>query len=270
VTSVTVTTRVAVLLMTGGLSLSPPVARAQPATPARGSTAEELRELRAQNARMIEELKAIRALLERIAAGGGAAAAGSGPPSGPVKLGPQPTDFVLGNADAPLTLVEFTDLQCPFCRQFTTTAFEDVRKAYIDTGLLRFVSRDLPLEAIHPLAMPAARASRCAARQKKGWEMRRAILVNNANLSIGMFATMAADLGLDMVAFAACTNDLTTVDASIRTDMADAAAARIDGTPSFVLGRTAQDGLEGVIIPGALPFAEFERQIKAMLGQRSP
>lgn len=258
-----------VLLIAGGLLVSPLAAQSQQAAGGAASATEQLQDLRKQHAEMLEELKAIRALLERIAAGGGAGAADSGQPTGPVKLGPLPTDYVLGRADAPVTLVEFTDLQCPFCRQFYTTAFQEIKKAYVDTGRLRFISRDLPLEAIHPLAMPATRASRCAARQKKGWELRRAILVNNANLSIGTFATMAADLGLDMAAFASCTSDVAKLDAAIRKDIADAGAVRIDGTPGFVLGRTAPDGLEGVIISGALPFAEFDRQIKALLGQRA-
>lgn len=257
------------VLLVSGLLVSPLTAQS-PKAGAPASTAQQLQELRKQNAEMFEELKAIRAVLERMAAGGGAGAAGdSARPSGPVKLGPLPTDYVLGKADAPLTLVEFTDLQCPFCRQFHTTAFEAIKKTYIDTGKVRFISRDLPLEGLHPMAMPAARASRCAARQKKGWELRHAILVNNASLEIGTFATMAADLGLDMPAFAACTSDLAKLDAVIRTDIADAGAVHIDGTPGFVLGRTAPDGIEGIVISGALPFAEFDRQIKALLDARA-
>ncbi len=258
--------RLAALLTTGGLLVSPLAAQSQKAASGT-TTAQQFQELRKQNAEMLEELKAIRAVLERIATGGGAGAADGGRPAGPVKLGPLPTDYVLGKADAPLTLVEFTDLQCPFCRQFHTTAFEEIKKAYIDTGQVRFISRDLPLESIHPLAMPAARASRCAVQQKKGWDLRHAILVNNADLSIGAFATMAADLGLDMTAFASCTNDLAKLDAAIRKDITDAGAVHIDGTPGFVLGRTGPDGIEGTVISGAQPFAEFDRQIKALLGQ---
>ncbi len=71
----------------------------------------------------------------------------------PVTLKTVPTEQVLGKADARVTIVEFTDLQCPFCRQFRTTTFERIKRDYIDTGSVRFISRDPPLTAIHPLAI---------------------------------------------------------------------------------------------------------------------
>ena len=81
------------------------------------------------------------------------------------------TGYVLGRPDAPLTMVEFTDLQCPFCRQFILTSFDEIKKNWIDTGKLRYISRDFPLD-FHAQAMPAARAARCAGEQGKFWEMR--------------------------------------------------------------------------------------------------
>ena len=71
----------------------------------------------------------------------------------------------MGKPDAPLTLVEFTDLQCPYCNRFTTTTFEQIKAAYIDTGMVRYVSRDFPLD-FHPQALPAARA--VAVRRRAG------------------------------------------------------------------------------------------------------
>ena len=68
-------------------------------------------------------------------------------------------------------MVEFTDLQCPFCRQFMLTSFDEIKKNWIDTGKLRYISRDFPLD-FHAQAMPAARAARCAGEQGKFWEMR--------------------------------------------------------------------------------------------------
>lgn len=76
----------------------------------------------------------------------------------------------LGNSKAPVTMIEFSDLQCPFCRQFFTTAFPQIKKDYIDTGRVQFYYRHLPL-TIHPLARPFANATECANEQGKFWEM---------------------------------------------------------------------------------------------------
>ena len=89
---------------------------------------------------------------------------------------------MLGRADAPVTLVEFTDLECPFCRSFHVGAFEKVKQTYIDSGKVRFVSFDFPLD-IHPNARPAALAVRCAGEQGKFWEMRHLVTVNATALS---------------------------------------------------------------------------------------
>ncbi len=75
----------------------------------------------------------------------------------------------LGDANAPVTLIEFADLECPYCRQFYSTTFPEIKRAYIDTGKVRFISRDLPLAELHSTALQAARASRCAALQGKFW-----------------------------------------------------------------------------------------------------
>src|SRR5262245_5990027 len=95
------------------------------------------------NEEMLKELRSIRMLLERLTT-----------PQQQQAPPPQPTTakltnlkgYVLGRPDAPLTMIEFTDLQCPFCRQFATTSFEMIRKEWIDTGKLRFISRDFPLD----------------------------------------------------------------------------------------------------------------------------
>lgn len=186
----------------------------------------------------------------------------------PVTIKTVPTDHVLGKADAPVTIVEFTDLQCPFCRQFRTATFEQIKRDYIDTGKVRFISRDLPLTAIHPLAMAAARMSICAGEQGRFWEMRHALLVNGERLSTALFVTLAADLSLNPVTFAACTNQTERLDARINADIAEARAVQIDGTPAFVIGRTVASGLTGVRVIGAQPFEQFETAITRALAGR--
>src|SRR3989338_7030937 len=78
-------------------------------------------------------------------------------------------DAVLGNKDAPVTIIEFSDYQCPFCRKFWTETLPSIQKKYIDTGKVKFVYRDLPLTSIHPSAQPAAEAANCV-REKGGDE----------------------------------------------------------------------------------------------------
>lgn len=262
----------ALLALAGSASVSP--AQTRPAAPAAAETTSAAPA--AQNAAILAELKAIRALLEKLVAAQPErpAAAGPTPVRVPTDRGTLssalPTTFVLGRADAPVTMVEFTDLQCPFCRRFTIEAFDQIKRQYIDTGRLRFVSRDLPLDSIHRLARASARVSRCAAEQGKGLEMRQAILANNTKLAVDMFPQFAADLRLDMARFAACTNEVERLDASIQADIEAATSLGFNGTPGFLIGRTVPVGLEGVKVTGAFPFDTFKAVIDAQLAQAAP
>jgi len=208
---------------------------------------------------MLKELRAIRQALERVT------------PPAPgqaqdqrVKLN-NTSGYSLGRTDAPLTLVEFTDLQCQFCNRFSTQVFAQIKAAYIDTGKVRFVTRDFPLD-FHPEAMPAARAARCAGEQDKFWEMREALVKGYRQLGAPFFASAAEGLKLDMAAFKACAAS-TKFDAAIMQDMNDGRAVNVEGTPTFVLGRTSPQALDGVLIVGAQPFAAFDAKIKEMLAQ---
>jgi len=171
--------------------------------------------------------------------------------------------FALGRPDAPLTLVEFTDLQCPYCSRFASTTFVQIKKTYIDTGMLRFVTRDLPLP-FHQQAMRAARACRCAADQKKFWEMRETLARNAARLSREFMLSAAADLKMDAAAFGQCL-DGTQYLAEVEKDIKEGAALGIQGTPGFVLARNSGPQLDGIRLMGALPFAAFDERIKALL-----
>ena len=211
-----------------------------------------------QNEEIIKELRAIRQLLERLT---------QPQPSAP----PQPTTakvtnlkgYALGKADAPLTMVEFTDLQCPFCRQFVLSTFDQLKKDWIDTGKLRYISRDFPLD-FHAQAMNAARAARCAGEQGKFWEMRIA-LMRNANLLTPAYITKTAgDLKLDMGAFTPCAAS-SKYDAEIQSEMAEGTRVGVTGTPTFVIGRSAADGINGPMVVGALPYQLFDAKLKDLL-----
>ena len=211
-----------------------------------------VRTVQQQNEQILGELSQIRQLVEKTA------------PAERVTLSSVAGDF-LGRADAPLTMVEFTDLQCPFCRQFHATAFAQIKRDYIDTGKLRYISRDFPLDTIHPLAIAALRADRCAGEQGKFWEMRHAIL-GNGKLKSDSFAGYAKDLTLDVARFNACVGDTARLDARWQSDRAEGVSVGVTGTPAFVIGRSTARGLEGIRLAGAKPYSVFDAALKDLLG----
>ena len=89
---------------------------------------------------------------------------------------------ILGQHDAPITLIEFSDYQCPFCQRFFQTTFPVLKTEYIDAGKLRYVFRDFPLDSIHPQARKAAEAGHCAGDQGKYWEMHDLLFQNQRAL----------------------------------------------------------------------------------------
>ncbi len=205
---------------------------------------------------ILKELRQIRALLEKGAAAQPPAALDA---DGKVRMriGGVP---ILGRKDAPLTMVEFTDYQCGFCQRFHTATFPEIRKKYIDTGKLRFVSRDLPLD-FHSNAFRAAQAARCAGDQGQFWAMRDVLVANASKLDAPDIEGYAKQLKLDVGAFQSCL-DSSKHAAAVKADRSLASALRIDGTPAFIVGKTTAVGVSGVIVVGALPLEAFEGKIE--------
>jgi len=178
--------------------------------------------------------------------------------------------YAIGSKDAPVTLVEFTDYQCPFCSRFHKNTFFQLKKNFVDTGKVRFISRDLPLP-FHKNAFKAARASRCAGEQDKYWEARHLLSSDPRNLSDQALADYARELNLDTDQFHTCLESQK-YDAEIKQDISEANQAGITGTPGFVLGKTPKDGtMKGVKISGAQPYASFAARINKLLAaSKSP
>lgn len=211
---------------------------------------------------LIREIRELRQAIDRLRAPRAAA-----PPADEKVRVPLTAPRVLGKADAPVTLVEFTDLECPFCRNFHINTFDKIKQAYIDTGKVRFVTYDFPLD-MHPNARPAAVAVRCAGDQGKFWEMRHLVTVNAAALSREKYAEIAKGLGLDTAKLDQCIDGGDQYKSDIDRDMAAGLQLGVNGTPTFFVGRTAPDGIEGQRIVGAQPFQVFDTQIKALLAER--
>lgn len=168
-----------------------------------------------------------------------------------------------GEADAPLTLVEFTDYQCPFCRRFHEQSYPQLKAEYIDTGKLRYVVRDLPLP-FHGDARLAAKAVHCAGEQDRYWAMHHALFTGGSGLKRANLLDYAAEVGADRGVLDACL-DSDRYEADIDRDVTDANAASVTGTPSFVLGKTTENVVDGVVIRGAQPYASFKAQIDSLL-----
>jgi len=167
---------------------------------------------------------------------------------------------MLGSKEAPLTIVEFTDYQCPFCQRFHTTSFADLKKNYIDTGKVRFYSRDLPLD-FHPNAMRAAQAARCANEQGQFWKLRDVMGANPDKLDLDSLMADAADLKMDVNAFRACVESEKYKNA-VQTDVLEAMKIGASGTPTFVIGKSTPDGVDGELVVGAQPYPMFDQKLK--------
>ena len=171
----------------------------------------------------------------------------------------------LGDPDAPITLVEFTDYQCPFCRRFYINTLSEIKEQYIYTGKVRLVLRDLPL-GFHANARPAAKAAHCAREQGKFWEMHDALFEGGGKLNRKDFTRYAEKIGLEDFPFQECMESGRHKE-DIDRDIADAGKASINGTPGFVLGKTTENEIKGSLISGAQSFSSFKRQIDRLLAK---
>ena len=172
---------------------------------------------------------------------------------------------VLGAANAPVTLVEFTDYQCPFCKRFHDRTWPEIRKNYVDTGKVRFVVRDLPL-TFHEQAMPAAIAARCAGEQGKYWPARDLLFGSQEMLAAATVRKALLGIGVEPSAFDECARR-PNWQQLIQVDVAEAERIGITGTPGFVVARKSGGQLEGARVLGAQPYAVFASRIDALLAE---
>lgn len=170
-------------------------------------------------------------------------------------------DPMLGAADAPVTLVEFMDYECPYCQAFSRDTMPLVKKNYIDTGKLRYVARDFPLPK-HGRAAPAAIAAACAREQGKFWEMHDALLASDGRLAEQDIEALGMGLDLDMARFQNCRGE-ERHSWRLGQDYAAARAIGVNGTPSFLVGASAGSVARGRLLQGVEDYAELERILAA-------
>lgn len=216
---------------------------------------------------ILAELRQIRQLLEQQQVQLQRAFLPSVPVSNKVRLEVGAEWHAIGRADAPVTIVEFTDLQCTFCRRFHIDTFPTLKKEYVDTGKVRFVTRDLPLD-FHQYAQKAAVAARCAGDQGKFWEMRGTILESDVPATDDFIFKQVGNFKLDRVKFQTCL-DSGQYQTNVRKDRDEATSLEITGTPTFIVARTAKTTLEGTRMTGAHSFSEFQARIDELLSENS-
>lgn len=171
-----------------------------------------------------------------------------------------------GKNDAPLTLVEFSDYQCPFCARHARETFAELERDYIATGKVKYVFRDFPIEAIHRDAIRAAEAARCAGEQGRYWEMHDRLFNNQEKLDSDQLSGHAKTLGLEVKKFDDCLDTLKYA-GEVRNSVAEGIQVGVRGTPTFFLGETVGTGAVNSwrIIRGAQRFPAFKEAIDALL-----
>ena len=173
-------------------------------------------------------------------------------------------DPVLGNPEAKIGLIEFSDYECPFCSRFHTQTFPQLKETYIDTGTVQYIFRDLPLD-FHTEAKSAAVAANCAGEQGAYWEMYELLYANQRRLGASLYLELAQQLKLNVKKFLACTKNPDAVK-EVEADLAYGESVGAAATPSFFVGRVEGDRLvDAQIIIGAQPFSVFTNAIDGLL-----
>ena len=179
-------------------------------------------------------------------------------------------DPMKGDPNAPITIIEFSDYECPFCGRFYSNTLPLIEENYINTGKVNFVYRDFPIQSIHPNAVPAAMAAECADDQGMFWPFHDMIFENKdswaglkeVNLS-KEFEQYAVVLGLNIEEFNLCLESNKHLD-EVRNDLQDGRNYGVDGTPGFFIGNN-ENGF--IKVSGAKPYPIFEQILDEMISQ---
>lgn len=177
-------------------------------------------------------------------------------------------DPIKGDPSAPVTIIEFSDYQCPFCKAFYDRVLPSLDKEYISTGKVRLVFRDFPLD-FHKNAFPAAIAANCSGEGGKYWEMHNFLFENPGKLDSSSMIAAAREFGLNREKFEKCLNDKKN-EAEIEKDLRDGGLYGVRGTPSFFIGKTSRnnDAMTGLYLSGAQPFQVFKTEIEKLLADK--
>ncbi len=217
----------------------------------------EVEQLKAQLKAVQSELDEIKATLRQQSARSNPMFDVSGNPS-------------MGEAGAKLVLIEFSDFECPYCNEYFKTSYRQVIDGYVKTKKMRYVFGDFPGEKIHPHALKAAEAGRCANEQGKFWEMHDQLFIRQRDLGASGIEDGAKEIGLNLTQFDSCLASGKYTD-KIREAEKLTTSLGMQGTPAFVFG-IADPSNPGQVklvkaLVGAQPYTQFQQAIDSLLLQ---
>jgi protein-disulfide isomerase len=175
----------------------------------------------------------------------------------------------MGDSNARLTLVDFSDYQCPFCRRHVQQTLPEVVREYVNTGKVRYIFRDFPITSLHPRAPVLHQAAYCAGDQNRYWDMHARLFQNPQQAEVKDLVGHAQALGLDVARFEQCLTSRSYAE-KVNQGVTDGQRAGVQGTPTFFIGVT-EAGDSAIkakrAIRGAQPYAVFKRAIEDVLGE---
>ena len=233
------------------------------AAPDTAALKKEIDALKAEQAALRKELQELKSVLDPVLT---QLIAKAGPLGKEVPLAGLPA---MGNAKAEVTLIEYSDYQCPFCARYFQQTFPDIRKNYVETGKIRYMFSNFPLDSIHPQAFKAHEAAACAGDQSKYWEMHTQLFSNQRALLPAQLEKYAANIGMDVAIYKACVASSKHA-AKVRQEFTTASNLGIEGTPTFVIGRAGTGDAKmkaAKVLVGAQTFETFKEAIDALLNE---
>jgi protein-disulfide isomerase len=179
-------------------------------------------------------------------------------------------DPSMGDPSAKVVLIEFSDFECPFCSEYFKTIYRQVIDGYVKTNKIRYVFGDFPGEKIHPHALKAAEAARCANEQGNFWQMHDQLFTRQRDIATTGIADSAKDAGLNLAVFDSCLAG-GKYTAKIREAEQLTANLGLQGTPAFVFGIPDPANPSKVklvrALVGAQPYAQFQQAIDSLLSK---
>lgn len=169
----------------------------------------------------------------------------------------------LGSARAPITIVEFSDFECPYCKRFHDDVLPSLKKDYIDKGLVRFVHKDLPLP-FHAYAREAAEAARCSRDDSQYWKTYGALFANQDCFGCKGVSTITQAAGLPATTLETC-KKAKAASKAVNSNLSEAELQGIRATPSFVIGPSQGDRHTGQLVEGAVPWDQFQAVVEKEL-----
>ena len=175
-------------------------------------------------------------------------------------------DPFLGDRGARVAMIEYGDFECPFCGKYMREVYPQIVANYVKTGKVKYYYRDLPL-SMHPHAMPAALAARCAGEQGKYWQMHDSLFADQRALTEPDLESCGQALGLDVAKLGQCIASKKYAD-RVHKDMSEADEMGVDGTPTFLLGTIGPGGDVVKIekrVEGVAPYETMQSRLDELL-----